>query len=70
MVTDGEGHLHLTEAGLAVAEKIYERHTILTDFLVALGVDREVAAEDACKIEHHISDQSFAAIKAYGQKNG
>ena len=70
VVTDGEGHLHLTEAGLAVAEKIYERHTILTDFLVALGVDREVAAEDACKIEHHISDQSFAAIKAYGQKNG
>ena len=70
VTVDGEGHLHLTEAGTNVAEKIYERHTILTDFLVALGVEREVAAEDACKIEHHISDQSFEAIKAHGQKYG
>ena len=65
---DGEGHLHLTESGLAAAEKIYERHTILTELLVSLGVEREIAAEDACKIEHHISDASFEAIKAYTQK--
>jgi len=68
VVTDGEGHLHLTEAGLAVAEKIYERHTMLTELLVSLGVEREIAAEDACKIEHHISDESFEAIKRYVNK--
>ncbi len=62
---DGDGFLHLTEAGLEVAEKMYERHTLLTEFLVRLGVDREIAAEDACKIEHDLSDQSFEAIKRY-----
>ena len=49
--------------GQEVAEKIYERHTLLTSFLVRLGVDETVAAEDACKMEHVISDESFAAIK-------
>ena len=58
-----DGSLTLTESGLSAAEKIYERHTILTEFLTRLGVDRETAAEDACKIEHHISDESLAAIK-------
>lgn len=62
---DESGYLTLTEAGLEVAEKIYERHTLLTDFLVWLGVDSETAAEDACKIEHVISDESFEAIKKY-----
>ncbi len=65
---DGAGHLSLTEAGVEVAEKIYERHTTLTKYLVALGVDPEVAAEDACKIEHVISDESFAAIKRHTAK--
>ena len=62
---DRDGHLTLTDAGLEVAEKIFERHTLITGFLVHIGVDKETAAEDACKIEHHISDASFEAIKKY-----
>ncbi len=65
LTSNSEGHLFLTEAGLEVAQKIYERHTILTEFLVKLGVERDIAAEDACKIEHDISDSSFKAIKEY-----
>ena len=60
-----DSSLTLTEAGKALAEQIYERHTILTEFLVRLGVDRETAAEDACKMEHVISDQSLAALKRF-----
>ena len=71
LTMDDDGFLTLTEAGKAVAEKIYERHTVLTAALVALGVDGETAAEDACKIEHVISDKSLAAItkhlKQYGK---
>ena len=63
LIVDKDGYLHLTESGLAVAKKIYERHTVLTELLVSLGVSRETAAEDACKIEHVISDESFAAMK-------
>ena len=62
---DEEGLITLTEAGKELAEKIYERHTLLTGFLVSLGVDKETAAEDACRIEHHISDKSFEAIKQF-----
>ncbi len=62
-----EGHLQLTEAGLEVAEKIYERHTLITEFLVRLGVNPETASDDACKIEHHISDESFKAIKNFAE---
>lgn len=62
---DKDGFLTLTESGREVAEKIYERHTILTATLTALGVDAETAAEDACRIEHVISDRSFEAIKAH-----
>ena len=51
-----------------MAEKIYERHTFLTEFLMRLGVDEETAAEDACRIEHVISDTSFAALKQFAQK--
>ena len=65
---DEESHITLTESGLAVAKKIYERHTLLTGLLVRLGVDKETAAEDACKIEHAISDKSFEAIKAHMEK--
>ena len=61
--TDEDGYITLTEAGRARAEKIYERHTVLTELLVKLGVDRETATEDACKMEHDISDVSFAAVK-------
>ena len=62
------GALTLTESGLSVAQKIYERHTILTEWLVSLGVDRDTALQDACKMEHDISDVSLNAIKAYLQK--
>jgi Mn-dependent DtxR family transcriptional regulator len=60
-----DGSLTLTESGLSAAEKIYERHTILTAFLTRLGADRETAAEDACKMEHVISDESLAALKRF-----
>ena len=60
-----EGFLILTEKGMEAAEKIYERHTILTAALMGLGVDPETAAEDACKIEHDISDRTLDAIKAH-----
>ena len=65
ITVDSDGFLHLTEDGRKIAEKIYERHTILTEFLTSIGVDREVAAEDACKMEHDISDTSLSAIKSY-----
>ena len=60
---DKDGYLSLTDIGRAVAQKIYDRHRILTEFLVSLGVSPETASADACKIEHHISDESFEAIK-------
>ena len=60
-----EGFLLLTDVGREVAEKIYDRHKQLTDFLVSLGVDPETASEDACKMEHSISDVSLAAIKKF-----
>ncbi len=69
VISDANGHLTLTDSGRAIAEKIYERHTLLSQFLISLGVDPEVAAEDACKIEHHISDQSFEAIKRLARAN-
>ena len=62
---DENNHIRLTESGLATAQKIYERHTILTRMLVTLGVPEEIASADACRMEHAISDQSFAAIKAH-----
>lgn len=65
IVVEDDGNIKLTDKGLAVAEKILDRHTILTDMLVRLGVDRETAANDACRMEHVISDESFAAIKAH-----
>ena len=65
---DRDGYITLTDAGLALAEKIYERHTVLTQFLVNLGVAPQVAAEDACKLEHAISDESLQAIKAFTLK--
>ena len=60
---DTDGTLTLTETGREVAEKIFERHTILSKYLMRLGVSQETAAEDACKMEHVISDESFEAIK-------
>ena len=65
LLMNEHGHLSLTEAGRAVAEKVFERHTVITGLLAALGVDEAVAAEDACKIEHVISEQTFLALKAH-----
>ena len=64
---DKDGYITLTESGLAVAQTIYERHTLLSQMLQLLGVDPKIAAEDACKLEHAISDESFAAIKKHVQ---
>jgi Mn-dependent DtxR family transcriptional regulator len=65
---DKEGLITLTESGEDLAYKIYERHTILAEFLKNLGVSDEVASEDACKIEHVLSDESFSAIKEHINK--
>lgn len=62
---DENGFLSLTDEGKAVAEKIYERHTVMTKILLHLGVDKETATEDACKLEHAISDKSFEVIKKF-----
>jgi len=69
IVIQPDGGLTLTDAGREIAEKIYERHTVLSQWLTSLGVDETVAAEDACKIEHDISDASFAAIKRFIAKH-
>ena len=65
VVTDKDGYLRLTETGRVAAEKTYERHTILTELFVRLGVDPTTASEDACKVEHDLSDETFRAIKTY-----
>jgi Mn-dependent DtxR family transcriptional regulator len=62
---DNDGSITLTESGKVIAEKIFERHTLITELLIRLGVDKEIAADDACKMEHVISDESFEAIKKY-----
>lgn len=63
LTMDKEGFLHLTDVGQEVAEKIYERHLFFTEQLVAAGVDQETAEQDACRIEHAISDESFQKLK-------
>lgn len=68
VTADPDGLLSLTDTGLTVARKIYERHTMLTDFLIRLGVSRETAAEDACKMEHDISDETFEAMKRHARQ--
>ena len=65
---DGDGYITLTDTGMDVAMKIYERHTILSSMLIQLGVSPETAAEDACRLEHAISDESFRAIKRHLQQ--
>ena len=63
LTVDGDGYLHLTDAGKEVAEKIYERHCILTAGLINMGVSPKQAEQDACRIEHAISDTSFEKLK-------
>lgn len=65
IVVDGNGYITLTESGLAVAGKIYERHQVISQMLISIGVDEKVAVRDACKIEHDISEETFEVIKAH-----
>lgn len=65
VTANAEGHLSLTDTGREAAEKIFQRHTVLTRLLIGLGVDEETAAEDACRMEHIISDVTYEAIKRY-----
>ena len=68
LTVDEDGYFHLTEDGREVAEKIYERHQFFTEQLVAVGVDRETAERDACRIEHAISEEAFQKLKASIEK--
>ena len=68
LTVDEDGYFHLTEDGREVAEKIYERHQFFTEQLVAVGVDRETAERDACRIEHAISEEAFQKLKASVEK--
>ncbi len=65
ILVDADGHITLTESGHAIAKTMYERHTLISDWLTRLGVPRETAVRDACRMEHDLSEQSFAAIKAH-----
>ena len=65
IVVSDEGYITLTESGKEIATRIYERHSLLTEWFVNIGIDPEVAAVDACKVEHDISQESFEAIKKY-----
>ena len=65
---DRDGYLTLTDEGTRVAQKIYDRHNLLTRLFVSLGVSEDTASSDACKIEHHVSDETFEAIKRYVEK--
>ena len=69
IVIEADGSIVLTDTGREIAEKIYARHTLITNFLISIGVDKETAAEDACKMEHGISDASFEAIQKLVEKN-
>ena len=65
ITVDKDGYIRLTDKGWEIAEKMYERHTLLSQWLIKLGVDEKVAVEDACRMEHVISAESFAAIKKH-----
>ena len=69
VIMDDSGYLHLTDSGMEVATKIYDRHNTLSAFLTWIGVDEDIATDDACRIEHVISDETMAAIKACMEKN-
>ena len=66
---DPSGHITLTEKGREIAESMYERHTLISSFLESIGVNSETAAEDACRIEHCISEESFEAIKKFTERS-
>lgn len=68
LTMSADGFLLLTEKGLSTAKSVFERHTVLSEFLARIGVEPETAAKDACKIEHVVSDETIAAIKAFIKK--
>ncbi|MCL2201848.1 MAG: metal-dependent transcriptional regulator [Oscillospiraceae bacterium] len=68
ITVDADGHITLTPSGLQIAQAMYDRHTVITDWLIKLGVDRDVAVSDACKIEHVMSEESFSAIRKHIQE--
>jgi len=65
ITVDSEGHITLTCRGREIAQSMYDRHTLISDWLISLGVEREVAIRDACKMEHGMSEQSFSAIRRH-----
>ena len=69
IIVEKDGNIILTSAGKEIAESIYERHTFITKFLTNIGVNEDIAAADACKIEHDISEESFEALKKYAEEN-
>jgi len=68
VTVDDGGQIELTEKGLSIAKKTFDKHTVISEMLIMLGVSRETALEDACKMEHGLSDESFAAIKKFMKK--
>ena len=69
IVIDENGYITLTDAGLEIAERMYERHELLTRFFIALGISEDTAKNDACRIEHDLSDERFEKIKSFCEKN-
>ena len=65
IIVDDEGHIKLTDSGREIAQSMYDRHTLISDWLIHMGVDKEIALKDACKMEHSMSEQSFFAIKEH-----
>ena len=68
VTVDDMNHIHLTDEGLCIAQSLYERHNVISELFMSLGVSREVAVEDACKIEHFLSDTTIEAIKKSAQR--
>jgi Mn-dependent DtxR family transcriptional regulator len=64
---DEDGHITLTQSGFEIAQSMYERHTLISDWLISLGVEKKTALDDACKMEHSMSEESFAAIRKHIQ---
>ena len=69
VTVDGGGHIELTDKGLEIAERMYERHNGIAEMLMAMGVDEETAYADSCRIEHHISDKSFRCMRKYFEEH-
>ena len=65
ITVSSNGHIILTDTGFEIASKVYERHTIITEILLKLGVSSHIAKEDACRLEHHLSEESYQAIKSF-----